>query len=145
MAESRVFETNAAAFEYACEHLDVSLQDGRAVLAIVLSVQGKMCSVKIANRADKSIPAGTINELLAQPDTANICFSAMIADKVPNLVVGDLVMYTTMPELAALGKTTTVGTIVSRVNPHHSARSGWQVRPDENKVAAAQPPDVAAT
>lgn len=63
----------------------------------------------------------------------------MIADKVPNLVVGDLVMYTTMPELAAAGKTTVVGTIVSRVNPHHSARTRWQVRPDATKVAVAQP------
>jgi hypothetical protein len=143
VADIRVFESNAAAFEYACEHLDVSLQDGRAVLAIVLSVQGRMCSVKIANKKDKSIPGGSINELLALPDPADICFSTMMADKVPNLVVGDLVMYTTMPELAALGKTTTVGTIISRVNPQHSSKTGWQVRPDESKVAPVQPTDVA--
>jgi hypothetical protein len=145
VAEVRVFESSAAAFEFACEHLDVSLQAGRAVLAIVLSVQGRMCSVKIANRNDKDIPTGSINELLTQPDSANICFSAMIADKVPNLVVGDLVMYTSMPELAAAGKATVAGTIISRVNPQHSARSGWQVRPDESKVAAALPVDVAKT
>ena len=140
MAEVRVFESNAAAFEFACEHLDVSLQDGRAVLAVVLSVQGKMCSVKIANRSDKGIPAASINELLAQPDPAHICFSTMIADKVPSLVAGDLVMYMAMPELAAAGKTTVAGTVVSRVNPQYSPRSGWQVRPDESKVAAVVPP-----
>ncbi len=141
----RTFDSNADAFEYACEHLDASLKDGRAVLAIVLNVQGRMCSVKIANRNDKTIPAGSINELLAQPDTSNICFSTMISDKVPSVVVGDLVMYTTMPELAAAGKTTVVGTIVSRVNPHYSAKTGWQVRPDESKVAAAKTPDVTGT
>jgi hypothetical protein len=145
VAAIRVFESNAAAFEFACEHLDGSLQDGRAVLAIVLSVQGRMCSVKVANRSDKTIPTGSITELLAQPEPANICFSTMIADKVPNLVVGDLVLYTTMPELAAAGKTMVAGTIVSRVNPHHSAKSGWQVRPDESKVAPVSPPDVPAT
>ena len=145
MADVRVFESHAAAFEFACEHLDVSLQDGRAVLAIVLGVQGRMCSVKIANRSDKSVPTESISELLAQPDTAHICFSAMIADKVPNLVAGDLVLYTSMPELAAIGKTTVAGTVVSRVNPHHSSRSGWQVRPDESKVAPAAPPDAGGT
>ena len=146
MADVRVFESHAAAFEFACEHLEVSLLDGRAVLAIVLGVQGRMCSVKIANRSDKTIPTGTINELLAQADAANICFSTMIADKVPNLVPGDLVMYVAMPELAAAGKPTVAGTVVSRVNPQHSARSGWQVRPDESKVAAVPPPpEVAGT
>lgn len=138
MTDIRTFESNVAAFEFACEHLDCSLKDGRAVLAIVLGVQGRMCSVKIANRDDKTIPTGSLNALLAQNDSANICFSTMIADKVPNLVCGDLVMYTTMPELAAAGKTTVVGTITSRVNPHHSAKTGWQVRPDESKAAAAQ-------
>lgn len=142
MADIRTFESNSEAFEFACEHLDVSLKDGRAVPAIVLSVLGRLCSVKIANRNDKSIPTGSINELLAQPDAANICFSTSIADKVPNLVVGDLVMYTTMPELAAAGKNTVVGTITTRVNPHYSPKTGWQVRPDEAKVAAAQKSDV---
>lgn len=145
MADIRIFESSAEAFEFACENLDISLKDGRAVLATVLNVQGKLCSVKIANRDDKTIPTGTINELLAQESSANICFSTMIADKVPNLVVGDLVMFTTMPELAAEGKTTVVGTIISRVNPQYSARSGWQVRPDASKLLAAQQSDVAGT
>lgn len=142
MSDIRIFESNGDAFEFACEHLDCSLKEGRAVLAIVLGVQGRMCSVKIANRNDKTIPSGSLTALLAQNDSANICFSAMIADKVPNLVCGDLVMYTTMPELAAAGKTTVVGTITSRVNPHHSTKAGWQVRPDENKAGAARTLDV---
>lgn len=144
MTEIRTFESNAQAFEFACEHLDCSLKDGRAVLAIVLGVQGRICTVKIANPDDKSIPSGSLNALLAQADAANICFSAMIADKVPNLVAGDLVLYTTMPELAAVGKTTVVGTIVSRVNPHHSSKTGWQTRVDEAKAEAAQTPDTEA-
>lgn len=138
MTDIRTFESNVEAFEFACEHLDCSLKEGRAVLAIVLGVQGRMCSVKLANRDDKTIPTGSLNALLAQNDSANICFSTMIADKVPNLVRGDLAMYTTMPELAAAGKPTVVGTITSRVNPQHSVKAGWQVRPDESKAAAAQ-------
>lgn len=138
MTEIRTFDSNAAAFEFACEHLDCSLKDGRAVLAIVLGVQGRICTVKIANPNDKSIPTGSLNALLAQADSANICFSAMLADKVPDLATGDLALYTTMPELAAAGKTTVVGTLTSRVNPHHSSKTGWQPRVDESKLAAAQ-------
>jgi len=142
VTDIRTFESNAQAFEFACEHLDCSLKEGRAVLAVVLGVQGRICTVKIANPDDKSIPSGSLNALLAQAESANICFSAMIADKVPNLVAGDLVLYTTMPELAAVGKTTVVGTIVSRVNPHHSSKTGWQTRVDENKAEAAQAANV---
>jgi hypothetical protein len=141
MAEAHTFQSNTEAFEYACEHLDCSLKEGRAVLAVVLGVQGRMCSVKIANREDKAIPSGSLNELLARTDLTHVCFSTMIDDKVPHLVPGDLVLYTTMPELAAAGKETVAGTIVARVNPHHTARSGWQTRPAENKsVAVASEP-----
>ncbi len=139
----RTFESNAEAFEFACEHLDCSLKDGRAVLAIVLGVQGRICTVKLANPDDKSIPTGSLNALLAQHDSANICFSAMLADKVPDLTCGDLVLYTTMPELAAAGKTTVVGTISSRVAPHYSSRSGWQAHVDESKARIAQPSGAA--
>src|SRR5690606_19328861 len=111
MAEARTFQSNEAAFEYACEHLDCSLKDGRPVLAIVLAVQGRMCSVKIAHPEYKTIPTGSLNELLARTDLRNVCFSAMLDAKVPNVHVGDLVLYTTMPELAAAGKETVAGTI----------------------------------
>ncbi len=143
MAESRSFETNVQAFEFACEHLDCSLDAGKAVLAIVLAVQGRMCSVKIANRDDHSIPVGTMNELLAQPDLAHVCFSAMLADKVPAVAPGDLVTYTAMPELAAIGKPTLAGTIVAKVTPHYTARGGWQVRAPEPKVP--RPPKESET
>ncbi len=143
MAESRIFSSNEAAFEYACEHLDCSLKDGRPVLAIVLGVQGRMCSVKIANSEDKSIPAGTLNELLARADLTHICFSAMLDDKVPNIQVGDLVLYTTMPELAAVGKSTVAGTVVARVFPHYTAKGGWQTRlPEPRGDAATQAPGL---
>ena len=135
MAESRTFQSNAEAFEYACEHLDCSLNDGKPVLAIVLGVQGRMCSVKIANREDKSIPTGPLNELLARDDVSHVCFSAMLANNVPQLEPGDLVMYTTMPELAAAGKPTVAGTIVSRVLPHYTPKGGWQSRASESKTA----------
>lgn len=140
MAQTHVFQSSIEAFEYACEHLDCSLKDGRPVLAVVLGVHGRMCSVKIANPEDRTIPQGTLNELLARTDLAHVCFSAMIDDKVPALVPGDLVLYTTMPELAAVGKTTVAGTIVSRVSPHYTAKSGWQVRPAQSKTPAAEPP-----
>ena len=143
MAEARTFESNAAAFEYACEHLDCSLKDGRAVLAIVLAVQGRMCSVKIANPEDKAIPTGSLNELLARTDLTYVCFSAMLDDKVPQLTPGDLVMYATMPELAAAGKATTAGTILSRVFPHYTKKGGWHVRPAEPRnTAAMQAPEM---
>jgi hypothetical protein len=138
MAESHTFQSNAEAFEYACTQLDCSLKDGKPVLAVVLGVQGRMCSVKIANREDPSIPEGTLTELLARADLASVCFSAMLADNVPNLRVGDLVMYTTMPELAAAGKATVAGTVVSRVLPHYTSKGGWQVEP--KKTAAPPPP-----
>ncbi len=133
MAESHTFQSNAEAFEYACKQLDCSLKDGKPVLAVVLAVQGRMCSVKIANSEDPTIPEGTLTELLARTDLTNVCFSAMLADNVPTLRVGDLVMYTTMPELAAAGKATVAGTVVSRVTPHYTPRGGWQV---ESKKAA---------
>lgn len=140
MAEARTFATNEEAFEYACEHLDSSLNDGKPVLAIVLAVQGRMCSVKIANREDKTIPAGTLNELLARTDLTHVCFSAMLDDKVTNVQVGELVLYTTMPELAAVGKATVAGTVVSRVTPHYTNK-GWQARAAEHRAdPAAQPP-----
>jgi hypothetical protein len=126
MAQARTFHTNAEAFEFACEHLDASLKDGKAVLGVVLAVQGRMCSVKIANREDKSIPVGTMNELLARPDLTHVCFSAMLDSKMSHVAPGDLVMYTTMPELAAAGKDTVAGTVVAKVNPHYSGKAGWQ-------------------
>ena len=123
----RTFESNAEAFEYACEHLDCSLQDGMPVLGIVLAVNGRMCSVKIANRDDKTIPTGTLTELLARTDLTHVCFSAMLADKVPTLQPGDLVLYTTMPELAAAKKATVAGTVTAKVTPHYTSRRTWQV------------------
>src|SRR4051812_38102029 len=122
---SKVFESNQQAFEYACEHLDCSLQHGPA-LGVVLAVNGRLCSVKIANREDSAIPKGTLTELLARTDMKHVCFSAMLADKVPALEPGDLVLYTTMPELAAAGKATVAGTVTSKVVPHYTTKSGWQ-------------------
>ncbi|NJO12792.1 MAG: hypothetical protein HC872_04230 [Gammaproteobacteria bacterium] len=129
----RIFESNAQAFEFACEHLDCSLRDGQPALAVVLAVHGRMCSVKIAHRDDKTIPNGTLAELLSRTDLLNVCFSAMLAEKVPQLRVGDLVLYTTMPELIAANKSTVAGTIIARVLPHYSTKGGWQAE-------AAQPP-----
>ena len=123
----RTFESNAQAFEYACEHLECSLRDGTPVLGIVLAVNGRMCSVKIANRDDKTIPSGTLTELLARTDLTHVCFSAMLADKVPTLQPGDLVLYTTMPELAAANKATVAGTITAKVSPHYTSRGTWQL------------------
>jgi hypothetical protein len=126
MAQARTFQTNAEAFEFACEHLESSLKDGKPVLGVVLAVHGRMCSVKIANREDKSIPTGTMNELLARTDLTHVCFSAMLDNKLSHVEPGDLVLYTTMPELAAVGKDTVAGTVVSKVNPHYSGKAGWQ-------------------
>lgn len=146
MAEARTFQSNEEAFEFACEHLDSSLKDGKPVLAIVLAVQGRMCSVKLANAEDKTIPAGTLNELLARTDLNYVCFSAMLDAKVPQVEVGELVMYTTMPELAAAGKATVAGTIVSRVTPHYTSKSGWQSRATaEQRAAAAEQRNEAAS
>lgn len=146
MAETRTFQSNAEAFEYACEHLDCSLKEGKPVPAVVLAVLGRMCCVKIANTEDRSIPVGTLNELLARTDLTHVCFSAMLADNVPRLAAGDLVLYTTMPELAAAGKSTVAGTIVAKVTvPFYNARSGWQTKAAE-PPAAAEPaaPDTPA-
>jgi hypothetical protein len=122
---AHVFESNEKAFEYACEHLDCSLQAG-PVLGVVVAVNGRLCSVKIANREDSTIPTGTLTELLARSDAKHVCFSAMLADKVPSLKPGDLVLYTTMPELAAAGKATVAGTVTAKVLPHYTNKSGWQ-------------------
>lgn len=122
----RTFASNEEAFAFAGEHLDCSLRDGRPVLGIVLGVQGHMCSVKVANREDSSIPQGTLSELLAQSELTHVCFSAMIADKVPQLQSGDLVLYTTMPELAAADKPMVAGTVTAKVTPHYTSRGTWQ-------------------
>jgi len=138
----RTFASNEEAFEFACEHLDCSLEGGKPVLGIVLAVQGRICSVKIANREDKSIPSGTLTELLAQPDLAHVCFSAMLADKVPNLQPGDLVLYTTMPELAAAKKATVAGTVTAKVLPHYTSKGAWQpysTRPPREEAAESEP------
>lgn len=126
----RTFATHQEAFEFACEQLDCSLQNGARVLGIVLAVNGRICSVKIAHPEDKTIPEGTLTELLARTDLKNVCFSAMLADKVPQVKAGDLVLYTTMPELADAGKPTVAGTVVAKVNPHYT-RNGWQVFTNE--------------
>jgi hypothetical protein len=138
MAQARTFQTNAEAFEFACEHLDASLKDGKAVLGVVLAVHGRMCSVKIANREDKSIPAGTMNELLARTDLTHVCFSAMLDSKLSQVAPGDLVMYTTMPELAAVGKDTVAGTVVAKVNPHYSGKAGWQRHAEPQPEVASE-------
>ena len=122
----RTFESNAQAFEFACEHLDCSLRDGQPVLGVVLAVQGRMCSVKIAHRDDKEIPQGTLSELLSRTDLQNVCFSAMLAEKVPRLHVGDIVLYTTMPELVAANKPTVAGTVIAKVMPLYNTKGGWQ-------------------
>lgn len=142
----RTFTSNVEAFEYACEHLDCSLDDGRPVLGIVLAVQGRMCSVKIANREDRTIPSGTLTELLARGDVTHVCYSAMLADKVPQLQPGDLVLYTTMPELAAAGKATVAGTVTAKVTPHYTSKGAWQVYSSQPRAEPsvsgpdAQPP-----
>lgn len=143
MAEARTFESAPEAFAFACEHLDCSLKDGKPVLAVVLAVQGRMCSVKIANAEDATIPSGTLNELLARPDLTHVCFSAMLEDKVPQLEPGDLVLYTTMPELAAAGKSTVAGTVIAKVQPHYTSKGGWQTRHAEQRndpLVEAPPP-----
>jgi hypothetical protein len=129
----RIFESNTQAFEFACEHLDCSLRDGQPVLGVVPAVQGRMCSVKIAHREDKTVPHGTLSELLSRSDLLNVCFSAMLAEKVPQLHVDDLILYTTMPELVAANKPTVAGTIIAKVMPRYSTKGGWQVE-------AVQPP-----
>ena len=140
MAEVKTFESNGAAFEFACANLDNSLKDGRPVLGVVLAVQGRMCSVKLANRDDMTIPDAPLNELLARDDLPHVCFSAMLDPKVPQLAQGDLVLYTTMPELAAVGKTTVAGTVVSKAYPHYSSKTGWQTKLPEAKPPADDPP-----
>lgn len=142
MSDTRTFATHAEAFEYACEHLDCSLKDGKPVLGVVLAVNGRMCAVKIAHPDDRTIPSGTLNELLARTDLEHVCFSTMLADKVTHVEPGDLVMYTTMPELAAVGKETVAGTIVSRVLPHYTRKGGWQVRSAEQRSETAGQPDA---
>ena len=137
----RTFQSNEEAFEYACEHLDSSLRDGMPVLGIVLAVNGRICSVKIANREDKTIPTGTLTELLARTDLTHVCFSAMLADKVPTLQPGDLVLYTTMPELAAANKATVAGTVTAKVTPHYTSRGTWQVY----STASRPSPDAQAS
>jgi hypothetical protein len=137
----RTFASNEEAFAFACEQLDCSLRDGRPVLGIVLGVQGHMCSVKVANRDDSSIPSGTLTELLAQTELSHVCFSAMVADKVPQLQAGDLVLYTTMPELAAADKPMVAGTVIGKVAPHYTSRGTWQafasaVKSSEESAAA---------
>jgi hypothetical protein len=114
------------------------------VLAVVIGVQGRMCSVKIANREDKTIPTGSLNELLVRTDLTHVCFSTMLDDKVSEVQVGDLVLYTTMPELAAAGKATVAGTVVARVNPHYTSKGGWQVKSAEQKQQSAEPQDASA-
>ena len=144
MAQARTFDNNAAAFEFACEHLDFSLKDGKPVLAIVLGVQGRLCSVKLANRDDKSIPTGTMNELLARTDLQHVCFSAMLDSKLSHVAPGDLVLYTTMPELAAAGKESVAGTVVSKVNPHYSGKAGWQRYAERAEQATPPTPSTEA-
>jgi hypothetical protein len=138
MVQARTFQTNVEAFEFACEHLDCSLRDGKPVLGIVLAVQGRMCSVKVANREDKTIPTGTLNELLARTDLGHVCFSAMLDSNVSQVTPGDLVLYTTMPELAAAGKETVAGTVVSRVDPQYAGRTGWHRQISQRQEEALQ-------
>ena len=91
---------------------------------------------------DKTIPEGTLSELLARTDLTHVCFSAMLADKVPTLRPGDLVLYTTMPELAAANKSTVAGTVTAKVTPVYTSRGTWQVyspEPKQPPVAAADP------
>lgn len=146
MANVRTFESNIEAFEFACDHLDNSFKNGQPVLGIVLAVQGRMCSVKLANSEDKSVPDAPLTELLARADLKHVCFSAMLDHKVDHLTPGGLVLYTTMPELAAAGKTTVAGTVISKAYPHYSMKTGWQVRPIESAPApAATPPSETST
>jgi hypothetical protein len=140
MAEAKTFESSADAFAFACEQLDCSLKEGRAVLAIVLAVHGRMCSVKIANREDKTIPTGSLNELLARTDLAHVCFSAMLDDKVSHVKPGDLVLYTTMPELAAAGKATVAGTVNAKVTPHYTSKAGWHRVAEHRREMPEQAP-----
>jgi hypothetical protein len=55
----------------------------------------------------------------------------MLADKVPQLQPGDLVLYTTMPELAAADKATVAGTVTAKVMPHYTTKGVWQTYSSE--------------
>ena len=48
--DALIFNSSASAFEYACAHLNNSLEGERLVVAIVLAVKGKKTIVKWATR-----------------------------------------------------------------------------------------------
>lgn len=123
-----VFKSNQAAFEYACQYLDTSLENKNPVLAIVLHANNKSCCVKFSNNLDSSIPTGTVEELLGKETLdKNICFSASKIDHIENIEVGDLVMYITNPALALLGKGNMAGVLIAKVHPIYSLEEGGWV------------------
>lgn len=133
---SLFFKSNAAAFEYACRYLDNSLENERAVVAIVLAVKGRQCVVKFANNADPSIPSGSVKDILeagAADAFHTMNPAAPLIDRVASVKRGDLVMYVAAKEAAAAGRPGLAGIIVARVKPIYLIdKQGWQLYPPEH-------------
>ncbi len=88
--EQLVFKSNAAAFQYACQFLNTSLDIESPVLGIVIEKQygvNKFC-VKLSNPDDSSVPTVSVNELLENGQSKHLCPYEKPLDRVPPLQEG---------------------------------------------------------
>jgi hypothetical protein len=122
-----VFKSNEAAFQYACKFLNTSLLNESPVLAIVLAVRDNVdCCLKISNPEDSTIPNESPEEIIEKGHLQNICLMAKPMERIPKLKKGDLVMFVASSELIAMGKGTTFGFVVAKVQPIYDIEeSGW--------------------
>jgi len=100
-----VFKSNEAAFQYACQFLNTSLDNENPVLGIVLeqkSGTNEYC-IKLSNPDDPSVPTVSVSELIQNEQLEHLCPYTEPLDRVPPLKKGDLVMCIVPAELTGTG------------------------------------------
>lgn len=122
------FNSTQDAFAYACKYMDTSVAPDHPTIGIVLAVKGRSCIVKLANEADPAVPSMPVPELIAKLPLEYVCDRATVAEGVPSLKRGDLVMIVATKEASALGKVVSDGVIVAKVKPVYLVTQGVWLR-----------------
>lgn len=125
-----VFKDSESAFQYACMYLDTSLADENSVLGVVLHAGDDDYAIKLSNPDDPTIPSDSLDELMAVGHIKNISQNAPVADRVPPLVRGNLVMCISPNEIAKLGIGYLGAVIVDKVDPIYDVEKGWRISQD---------------
>jgi hypothetical protein len=127
-----VFKSNEAAFQYACQFLNTSIDNERPVLGIVLGLEwdeirkANKCCVKLSNPDDSFVPTTRVIDPIIKGEY--IYPGTISLRRVPTLCQGDLAMCVAPVELATIGLRASKIMIVAKAFPiYNLIRSEWKM------------------